>query len=323
MGLFDKFKKGGNGPTKEEKKLAKIAKNSDDNHEACDAARKITNLSLLVDLTHINPEKGIYNENWDVRAIAVNNINNEKTLTKILLTHPNDVVRYIALEKLIEMGVEDEPTLIKVAKSDDSENVRREAIERIEDKSVLSEIAKNDSDSGNRINALFKLDDVDILTDIAQKDEDDFVRQRASERLSEINSELDLLVSPEDVKNIDDKDKIIDFAKNAVNPDSRKIAIEKISNENILADIAKTDKDKTVRSFAREKISDETLLAEIDKVNADRLLDYFHNHKYYNYLNEPNKNSIEKRINEYSFTEEDTIDQGISLLITQQELENK
>ncbi|WP_296885372.1 hypothetical protein [uncultured Methanobrevibacter sp.] len=324
MGLFDRFKKSGCGPTNEQKELAEIAKNSTDKDVACEAAEKITDLSLLVDLTYINPNEPIYNSRRDVHGIAVGNINDEKTLKNMLLTHSNSVIRYLVLEKIISLGLDDESTMLEVVKNEDDSGVRWDAFRRIKDKSSLEYIAKYHPDYDYRISALVKLEDVDGLRYIFENTTDKLVRQHAAEELSEFGIEMDILISPEDVNDVTDADKLIDIAKNAVNPDSRKNAIEKISDNNVLADVARNDNDDSVKAFAREKISDDSILAEVNEENIAIMLDYFHNHKYYSYLTDSNKESIEKRILEgRSFSDKDTIDRGISLLVTQQELENQ
>ena len=69
----------------------------------------------------------------------------------------------------------------------------------------------------------------------------------------------------EGIKELDDKEILIEMAKNDSDSSVRLEAVDKISDGSVLADIAKSDSDSKVRIAAINKISDKSVLADIAK----------------------------------------------------------
>ncbi len=197
--------------------------------------------------------------------------------------------------------LDDESILIDLAKNNEDEYVRRDAVKKINDETTLTYIAKNDSDYSVRQNALKKISDESILGNIAinanYKDiTDEAIENIESEPIlynisqnhiltpcrekayNKLSIEFIAKTCPhetiygsyeysykEAIEMVDDVSVLADIAKNSDIWKKGCQAVSKIHDESILIDIAKNASEASVRKRAVEEISDEIILVDIAK----------------------------------------------------------
>ncbi|MBQ6218599.1 MAG: HEAT repeat domain-containing protein [Methanosphaera sp.] len=204
------------------------------------------------------------NYSWMDRKEVIEIIDDESTLIYIAKNDSDFSVRQSAIKK-----IHDESILIDIVKNDSKGSVRCEAVENINDESVLINIAKNDSSSSVRKAAVEKINNesvlIDTIFDVTENDGDFSLHNTALNRLRMINPNSIASITPEEVSEINNQSKLINIAKNAADYSSRIEAVRNINDESTLIDIAKNDPYWRVRVDAVEKISDESTLIDIAK----------------------------------------------------------
>lgn len=135
----------------------------------------------------------------------------------------------------------DQAKLLEIASTAPLDTIRNYAIGRLTDQRFLAKIALDKSDptrSWPRCVAIGKLTDQEILIDIARNDDDLMVRAAA-------------------VKNphLRDENTLVVFAKKPhESSDTRRAALEKLTDRNIVEDIAKNDSSADIRKAAKVRL---------------------------------------------------------------------
>jgi CHAT domain-containing protein/Tfp pilus assembly protein PilF len=98
--------------------------------------------------------------------------------------HPLSDVHKVAIEKL-----NSQKFLAKVLMNNPDQEIRKSAVERLTDQNGLADAAQNDSVAEIRVAAAERLDNPEILAEIARNDADPAVRKAASVRLARLSGE--------------------------------------------------------------------------------------------------------------------------------------
>lgn len=249
----------------DDKVLAEIAKEADNNKVRKSAINKISDQLILKELAN-------YDKNSYIREESVKMITDQNILIELIKDAEFTNTKETALSK-----IEDHNVLVDIAKNYKDIQIRRAAIWKITDQNVLISLAKNDTNNYIRRTAVKKISDQNILADIAMQDNDSEVQHNA---ILGINDQLILKEIINKVKNYAFKDAIIETAVHQItdqnvllelakNDDedftARRAAVEKITDQNILIDMAK--KNDFLSKEAVKKITDQKILAEIVRNN--------------------------------------------------------
>ena len=195
------------------------------------AVEKITDDKALIEVVE-NIEK--IDENVTVICAVLEQITDEDFLIKTALTDIKGLKNGWRIRQAAVYRITDEPTLKKVATSDEHELVRRPTVERITDEAFLMDIAINDTHAYVRKEAINKITDEAFIIDRAIKENDEEVRITA-------------------VRKINDPVVLTDIAKNDSNDHVRKTAVERITNEKILTELSKTEENAEILYIIAKK----------------------------------------------------------------------
>ncbi len=181
-----------------------------------------------------------------IRCKAVAGIEQQNRLVKIARNNRYDEVRKAALGR-----ISDPQVLAEVARTDKTAELRKAAVERITDQEVLTQIVKNDGDVDVRQTAFAKVAAPQILAHVARTDRHSRLRLQALGRL-------------------DDPAVFSEVAQSDSEATVRKAAVDRISDEGILARVAGSDHDTGVREAAVARITDQKLLLDLAKIVSSR-----------------------------------------------------
>lgn len=232
-----------------------------------------------------------------IRSDAVKELTDEKILIEVA---KNDSNHHIRCEAVENPNLKDESVLIEIAENDKNEFVRYSAIDKISNQEVLAKIAsttgyKNYEHCGLHAIENPNLNDDKLLSEIIRNTENRFVYSEAPSKISDKNILIELYDEFKNengifntqrskrvhiVREITDKNILMDIAKNDKDEDVRKNAVstlrdkypellisreelENMTDEDELIDIAKNHVDVEMRCLAIEKITDENALTDI------------------------------------------------------------
>lgn len=166
----------------------------------------------------------------------------------------------------------DPGALADIAKSDESGEVRREAVHMLTDQAVLADIAKTDESATVVIEAINKLTDQVVLADVAKNAEDEWVRIVALDNLTDQALLADIALTDESVVNrkhavdkLGSQTVLAGIAIRDNNEDVRYATVKKLTDQDMLAYVAKNDESKRIRYSAVKKLSDQVALASVAK----------------------------------------------------------
>lgn len=217
--------------------LAEMAKN--DVHE------KVRGLAswMLAQIAKGGKYATVREENAQIAAIAL--ITDQAVLADLIMNSSHS--RYAIKNK----NLKDEALLTDIAKNSTDTGVSEQAIERISDQALLADVAKNAEKDGTCWEAIKKITDQNHLADIG-KNGDGLLRNQAVSKIK--NNTLAQSIYAE-------------IAKNDRDPQTRRKALEKVTDQTVLIDIAKKDDDVHVRMDAVENphLTDQKVLANLGK----------------------------------------------------------
>jgi hypothetical protein len=194
-------------------------------------------------------------ENEKLIISALNKIDSPADLISVVKTHKNELIRKNALYNLNRDEIEEteNAVLCEIIKTDESDDIRAEAVLYINNEMCLIELLKL---TDLPLNIRLKL--VECLVKnhyedpkIIEKDEYDLGKEyviKELEKQAVISEILTGIVLNEPDKSI------------------RRAAVKGISNQEALIEIAKTDKDEIIRKTAIKKVKDKKLKAELTEL---------------------------------------------------------
>ena len=245
MGLFDRFKKSNKKEKKvvlddveieeEELRLKEIAINHKDRIERAQAADKITNEYVALDMAKTVKDRAI-------RLIAVNKLKDKDLLMDAAKNSQFFDVRSFAWERLGENNKSIAEIVINSKKSKHVDAI----FNKITDEETLKWIAIEANDKKYKNYAVDKIDNADILYDLVLKSKDNSIKKAAIQKESFTSEEVLKKVA------IEDKDEWV-----------KKAAISKINDENTLSVIAQVEENAKVRSLIFDKINNPEILKNI------------------------------------------------------------
>jgi len=202
----------------------------------------------------------------------------------------DDAARLETLGKIAIAQKTDRPTdqanLTRIAKSDEPEGVRVEAINNLTDQAVLADLVENDKSERIRLAAVAKLTDQTVLAGIVRTNSRYTVRAAAVQNITdqailaefaEINEEWgeegdyeewkeeNWRVRAAAVGKLTDQKVLANFAKNDDSSPVRAAAVRNLADQKLMARIAKKDWDWGVCVAAVENLTDIKLLADVAK----------------------------------------------------------
>ncbi len=226
----------------------------------------------------------------EVRKAAVEKIDDQNILAKIVRNDNDGNVRYKAVEKLT-----DQQLLSDIARDDVDKYVRSRAAENITDRKILEDLAISSSDEKIRKMAVDIIEDQKLLAKIEKEDSDEELARIAKIGNSNevLNAAFDKITDLEVICDIgikesgyiywlceEAKEKIKQAAKNST--DEKMLAmwsrviestnyskacdiVETFTNPQILFEVAIKSNKEHVGKTALDKITDQSVLAEIGK----------------------------------------------------------
>lgn len=197
MGLFDRFKKSHKKEKKlipdnpeiedEELRLKEIAINHKDRLERAQAADKISNEFLALDMAKTVKDRAI-------RLIAANKLKDEDLLMDAALNSQFFDVRSFAWERLGENNKSIAEIVINTKKNSHVDEI----FNKIVDEETLKWIAIEAVDKRYRTRALNKIDDAGILYDLVFKSNDSSIKKAAILKDSFVSEDILKKVAIED-----------------------------------------------------------------------------------------------------------------------------
>ena len=180
MGLFDRFKKNDKKEKKEIKipenpeidedqlLLKKIATTDKDRYKRAEAADKITNQFVALDMSKTVKDRAI-------RLIAINKVKDEDLLRDAALNSQFFDVRSFAWERLGENNKSIAEIVINTKKNPHVDDI----FNKVVDEETLKWIAIEADDKRYRTQAIEKIDSADILYDLVFESKDKSIRRAA------------------------------------------------------------------------------------------------------------------------------------------------
>ena len=257
MGLFDRFKKTDKKEKKlipdnldideEELRLKEIAINHKDRLERAQAADKISNEFVALDMAKTIKDRAI-------RLIAANKLKDEDLLRDAALNSQFFDVRSFAWERLGENNKSIAEMVINTKRNSHID----ELFDKVVDGETLKWIAIEAIDKKYRTRALNKIDDAEILYDLVFKSKDNSIKKAAILKDSFVDEDILKKLA------VEDKDEGV-----------KKAAISKIKNEDSLALIAQSEDNAKVRSLIFDKIKNPEILKNmvLDSKKSDVKID--------------------------------------------------
>ncbi len=242
--------------------LIDILKTDNDKWVCMEAVEKITDVNVLSEIAETH-----YND--DVRLKAAVKSNNEKVLEELLLKYED--VTYTINKEYLEVlkRIDDEETLIKIAKHAKNKRFRQEAINKINNQDVLIDLAINDRNSEIREKATQRVEDKELLSEKIEEQKR-IVKEREKYYNLDLAKNNQYHYNRESaIKKINDEELLEDIALNSQYSDSRSMATRKINNQERLLKLAKESDDEWVRKIAIEKINDQKILTELVQNEKD------------------------------------------------------
>ncbi len=178
------------------------------------------------------------NPDVSIRRQAVEKIQDDKILDKILTSETDEGILLVALKK------SNSPKLLShLRQKSPNPEIRRAADRRI------TEIAEKNTVLGKRVEAVKLLRNTDILHKIALNDREAAVRVDA-------------------VIRINDQQTLAEFVEKEKESFIRKIAAAKITRQDLLARLIKKEEDSSIRYTMVSKLEDQDLLKELAMVDS-------------------------------------------------------
>lgn len=218
-----------------ERILAKVAKNDKSYYVSQNAMRKINDQKILMELFQSIKDSGLQKE-------TLKRITDEKFLYNIALNHKDYYMRIVAAK-----NIEDTEKLTIILENEPNKFVTKKLIENIHNQEILKQIVFNSNYSiDTKITAINNITDEEILIYIAKSSTRDKVRESA-------------ISNP----NLKDEEILIDFLKYDTSSRVRLAAIKKIIRQDILIDVALHDNNYESVLYATERINNKNVLMEI------------------------------------------------------------
>ena len=138
-------------------------------------------------------------------------------------------------------------------------NASFDAINKINDENILFEIAKNENYDDICKAAISKITNESNLGYLIENKGVN-VRRYAIDKLQEINPNSILLMSKDDVGNVNSEKELLKIFNSSTNIDARREAVKKINNQDVLMDIAESETDNQIIKAAMGGIKDESVI---------------------------------------------------------------
>lgn len=197
---------------------------------------------------HLKPK--YKHSDWEVRAEAVEKLDDEKKLMEIAINDERKYVRITATKK-----VNEEVLLANIAKNitrTEDKEIGSIALNSVNNSSLLVEVALNARDEEIRKIAFEKINDEKVLIEFLRKS------------TSDCKWNWYFTESEEFIKKVTDRDLLIDIAQmDSIYYNLRRLAMKKINDETILVDIIKNNHNNEIREDAISIINNESILLDI------------------------------------------------------------
>jgi len=170
--------------------------------------------------------------------------------------------------------INNQRTLIKVAKLAPLSKVRAEAVFKINDEKEVIPLLKTEKEYAIRCHILnrYRINEQDLFFEVAMNDPDTHTRQLAAQRLSSVlllerlaKEASDDEVRIEAVKHLTDQKLLYDIYRNDQSRSVRGLVVGKLENREWICEAAKKDTDSFVRKTAVNHLYDLKLLGSLIK----------------------------------------------------------
>jgi len=232
----------------EQESYERIAMYADSQYKRAEAVKKLTNLKLLFDIAERKSESSYLVSREaagrlrELQMETVSVLDDQMSLVDIAKNDRSVDVRCAAVNKLVDQEI-----LFIIAKTDNSEDVRHAAINQITDQRILADIAKEAETAEISVMAVEKLTDQNLLAEIIRNEKE--------------YSYYDTYKVA--VKKLVDQDILLYVMNNEDSFVIRKLAVKNITNQETLADIAMNDNNIHVRETAYEMVTNKSILGAI------------------------------------------------------------
>jgi len=300
MGLFKPAWKNNNegkvlkavGKLTDQNILANLAKNGKWPSVRVAAIKNLTVSTVLVSIAQ-NAKSSDYTFDFEEGIVAVNNLTDQFDINEVAKNAKNKHVREAAVKKLT-----DQVMLAEIEKNaNEDELVRSAAAKKLDDPSIAQKYYARNAINGKgldfRIESVGKLTDQKLLAEVAKRAADhssgygveqyDYIkiRETAANRLTDqtllnevakdAGGYLDskgnhraYSYAQTAVNKLTDQSLLVDVAKNAIDINTRLVAIDRIADQAVFTDIALTfEQNVYVRQKAVKKLTDINTLITI------------------------------------------------------------
>jgi hypothetical protein len=143
-------------------------------------------------------------------------------------------------------------------------DVRAEAVRNLDDNETLVRVARDDADARVRRIAVKRIDDAAVLEDIAARDADAGIRELASGKAAELWVAAAISGKAPALERLKNERDLADVARRAPSDEIRKNALLRITDDRVLADLARrADAGADLRQAALPRIRDAAVLKEL------------------------------------------------------------
>jgi hypothetical protein len=264
----------------DQKLLRDLVKNGSTYNIKEDAARRLTDQALIVEIVIEHKGRGL-------GEIAFNNLRDRDLLWRVHDLPYDDIdysIREAALKRIGDLGAiqkvveqypaNDESTILKLAVAHINDKLLlREIADRLQsitDQRRLAEVADIAYQPMVRRAAAELITDQTLLAEMVEYSKDPQIRQIATSKINDqtvlrtiVEQNSNLLVRKSAVIRMTDQTILAEFAKNDSRVDVREAAVTMITDQKLLSHIAYNDPAESVRKAAISNIQDQSILVEI------------------------------------------------------------